>query len=316
MKNPIMEKFLVISEMGIGDALTLLPALKTLKSNYQNIKVDMIAPGLFPLRANIKDLVRILDFRNLAIASAHEKLNWLESQNYDGVWNTENEKSVWRQIFSEKKNPQWLSAPPHRTWPLKSVLELRLEHLREFFPDLKNYSQYQLPLTAEQKKNRIEFLSNFPEKQKLVAIQPGAKDSTKVWPAVKFRDLAIRLAQIPDVKILFFLTKQESEIFTPNFLNTHPNIIYITEPLNDLAPKLAACDLFIGNDSGFYHLAYAFGLPVVGIYRSRRNLKIWSYRSPRSQAIYFYLPTFIRKHWKKCISVQRLYNAAKSFLPN
>jgi heptosyltransferase-2 len=34
----------------------------------------------------------------------------------------------------------------------------------------------------------------------------------------------------------------------------------------DLPPLLAACDLFVGNDSGAMHVAAAVGLPVVAVF--------------------------------------------------
>ena len=75
--------------------------------------------------------------------------------------------------------------------------------------------------------------------------------------------------------------------------------------------KLAACDLLIGNDSGFYHLAFALGLPVVGIYRSLRGAQRWSYPSPRSRVVFSWMPRPFRQHWARWISVERVLRAAR-----
>ena len=274
----------------------------------------MLAPGLYSLRNNVKELVTILDHTEIEQLSDDEKLNWLRQNQYARIWNTQNEKSVWRTLLENNPNPLWISAPPHSTWPLRSVLALRAIHIRPLFPTFRDYSEYRLCLTSSQEKTKLDFLSQFPSSHNLIAIQPGAKDTTKIWPASKFRALAHKLTALPNTSVIFFLTEEERKMFSPELLGNSSDIKFVYEPLNILLPKLAACRLFIGNDSGFYHLSFALGLSVIGIFRSRRNLKKWSYRSTRSRAIYFYLPSPIRKHWHRYIPVQRLYKTSSAFL--
>jgi ADP-heptose:LPS heptosyltransferase len=307
------EKCLVISEVGLGDALTLLPPIHALKKDRPDVAVDMIAPGLVPLRENVKDVVRIMDPRPLAVKSDAEKLDWLRSGRYDAVWNTENERSDWRRILEKERNPRWISAPPHRDWPRRYVLELRMEQLRNLYPGLAECGPLVLEATPEQAREKAAFRSGFPKDEVLVAIQPGAKDKTKAWPPEKFVALARRLTALPDASVIFFLGPDERDGFE-RLTGDDPRILRIAEPLESLIPKLSACCLFVGNDSGFYHLAHALGLRTIGIYRSRRNMKVWSHRSDRSRAVCFYLPSPVRQYWKKCLSVNRVWKAAESML--
>jgi ADP-heptose:LPS heptosyltransferase len=307
------EKLLVISEIGLGDALTLLPALRALKSLRPDVSIHMLAPSLFPLRDNVRDVVLVLDSRILRIGSAGDQRDWLGGQGYDAVWNTENEHSSWRTILAEGGNPRWISAPPHRSWPHRQVLELRLEQLRSLYPEIGDSGDSRLELTPEQGGARDRFRSLFPPGEILVAMQPGAKDKTKVWPAEKFIALAGALARRPGTTVCFFLAPDDRTTFD-RLLPDIPGVHRFTESLEVLLPKLAACRLFIGNDSGFYHLAYALGLEVVGIYRSRRYRKVWSYPTPRSRGVYFYLPSPLRHHWKRCVSVGRVRKAAEGLL--
>lgn len=313
MAKNIAEKLLVISEKGIGDALTLLPVLRVLSAQYPHLEIYMLAPGFYPLAQNVKDVAEILDHHELEAMSLHHKHEWLKEQAFHWIWNTENERSVWRQIIADEKNPRWISAPPHRTWPRRSVLALRREQLQRLFPSLDHLAELQLTLTPTQEHERREFRARFPVEQRLIAIHPSANDPTKVWPAEKFRELAVTLAARPATAVVFFLDQPLLKIFTAEFLLRPGRLMVVTEPLHKAISKLAACHIFVGNDSGFYHLAFALGLRVVGIYRSRRNARVWGYRSPRSRAVYFYLPSFLRKYWGRYLLAKRVLRATLSF---
>lgn len=155
-----------------------------------------------------------------------------------------------------------------------------------------------------------DFISKYPEGTILISIQPMAKDRTKIWSIEKYIRTAERLSDLPSVQVLFFVDPKEIERLAQQLPAHRDTLQIVADPLPDAIVKLAACRLFIGNDSGFYHLAYALGLNVIGLYRSRRNMKIWSHPSDRSRPIWFFLPAFIRRHWRKFISVKRVYNTA------
>lgn len=78
---------------------------------------------------------------------------------------------------------------------------------------------------------------------------------------------------------------------------------------------LAACDLSIGNDSGFYHLAFALGLKTVAIHRSLRGARRWSYRSPRSRVVICWMPRQLARDWTRWVSVRRVLRAARRLVP-
>lgn len=309
------QKLLVISERGLGDAITLLPSLCALRERNPEIEIEMLAPGLYALAENLHETVRIIDHRPIVEMSADEKAGWLLSQGYGWVWNTENQKSAWRPVLEQAKNPHWISSLPHRKWPRRPVLEIRHQQLRELFPDLSQYREPQIPLLPAQKAIRDEFRAQFPKNRRLVAIHPGGADPQKVWMPEKFRQLAHSLIASGNTTVLFFIGALESQVFTPEFLPEQENLLRVSEPLTSLLPKLAASDLFIGNDSGFYHLAFALGLKTVGVYSRRKSAKVWAYTSSsRSKAVCFPLPKIFRRHWKEAISVDRVLKTALSAL--
>ena len=115
--------------------------------------------------------------------------------------------------------------------------------------------------------------------------------------------------------VLFFLSDTEALFREPGYLPDRPNMRSVSAPLEDVVPKLAACDLCIGNDSGFYHLAFALGLRVVGIHRSLRGAQRWAYRSPRSRVVISWMPRQLDQDWARWVSVQRVLRAVRRLVP-
>jgi ADP-heptose:LPS heptosyltransferase len=298
------DDFFVISEMGIGDGLTLLPALEALRAVRPGIRIRMLSPGLWPIRETIASFAELIDPRNFEGFTESERMDWLLRENFRWVWNTENERSSWRPVILKAKLEGWISSPPHRNWPRRSVLRVRRDQLRALFPEIKPEGFPRIELTPEQREASLRFREGFPEPI-LIAIHPGAKDTTKSWPQDKFIELALRLVRRADAAVLVFVGPGESGFSVPN----HPRIRRIALPLDEVLPALAVCGILIGNDSGFYHLAHALGMPAVALFRSQRNRRIWAYNSARSRSIWFYLPSPIRRHWHRFVSVDRVERA-------
>jgi ADP-heptose:LPS heptosyltransferase len=195
------------------------------------------------------------------------------------------------------------------------VLRVRFAQLRELFPGLTAPGHVGIPLLPAQDAARRAFRAGFPRDSRLVAIQPGAGDPKRSWSAEKFRALASALAERPRVTVLFFLSDTEAHFRAPGFLPDRVNMRSVSAGLEDVVPKLAACDLCIGNDSGFYHLAFALGLRVVGIHRSLRGAQRWSYRSPRSRVVISWMPRQLEPDWSRWVSVPRVLRAARRLAP-
>jgi len=309
-----MPGFLAIAERGIGDALTLLPSLRALRGARPELRIELLAPGLYPLAANVRETATILDHRPLADLSDVERLAWLEQRRSRWVWNTEGERGPWTQALRGVSNPNWCTAPPQRKWGGRHVLRVRSEQLRALFPELEARGEIGLVLTPAQEAARRAFRAEVPPGETLVAIQPGAAHPDRVWSADKFRALAGALAERSRVTVLLFLGDAETH-FGPGSLPYRANVRPVREPLDSAVAKLAACDLLIGNESGFYHLAFALGLKVVGVYRSLRGAQRWAYRSPRSRVVISWMPRPFRRDWTRWISVARVLRAARRMAP-
>ncbi|MBA3259205.1 MAG: glycosyltransferase family 9 protein [Gemmatimonadales bacterium] len=314
--NPLpAASFLAIAERGIGDALTLLPSLRALRAAHPALRIELLTPGLFPLAENLLSTATVLDHRPLAGLGTEARLAWLGERNFEWVWNTEGERGPWTAALQGSENPRWVNAPAQREWGSRQVLGVRLEQLRKLFPDLSGPGEPGLSLTPAQAAASRSFRSQFPRDSMLVAIQPGAGDLNRLWPAEKFRALALALAERPRLRVFLFLSDAGVFFPTPEISPELPNLHFVSEPLDAVVPKLAACDLCIGNDSGFYHLAFALGARVVGIHRSLRGARRWAYRSPRSRVVICWMPRQLRRDWTEWVSVRRVLGAARRLVP-
>jgi ADP-heptose:LPS heptosyltransferase len=307
--------FVAIAERGIGDALTLLPSLRALRAVRPELRIELLAPGLFPLARNLSDTAAVLDHRPLDGLGDEARLEWLRSRDAEWVWNTEGARGPWTAALRRADYPGWVNAPPQQAWGSRNVLRVRPAQLRRLFPELPTPKDPVLRLTPSQEPVRREFRSGFPRDSLLVAIQPGAGDPNRIWPAEKFRELAAALAGRPRVAVVFFLSDAEARFQAPGFLPDGENVRVVTAGLETVLPHLAACDLCISNDSGFYHLAFALGSRVVAIHRSVRGARRWAYRSPRSRAVICWMPHQLDRDWARWVSVPRVLGAARRLVP-
>ncbi|HJQ64816.1 MAG TPA: glycosyltransferase family 9 protein [Gemmatimonadales bacterium] len=303
--------FLAIAERGIGDALTMVPSLRALRAAHPELRVELLAPGLFPLAANLRDAATILDHRPLTGLSADQRLAWLRDRNTTWVWNTEAEAGAWSRALPLAGRPTWITAPTQRHWR-GQVVQVRFEQLRGLFPDLRTVGGMDLSLTADQETVRRGL--RMPGST-VIAIQPGAGAPGKLWPAEKFSELIIALTQRESVVVLLFLSGEEPQFSASGFLPVRDNLRLVQLPLADALPVLASADLFIGNDSGFAHLAFALGLRSVVIFRSLASARRWGHRGARARALFPYVPKPFRGEWSRWVSVRRVLRSVRRLLP-
>lgn len=95
----------------------------------------------------------------------------------------------------------------------------------------------------------------------LVAMHPGSGGERKNWPVERWLELATALAPRP---LLIFGGEADARVMAA-FHGAHlPHARFAENlPLPQAGALLAACDLYIGHDSGISHLAAAAGAPCL-----------------------------------------------------
>lgn len=113
-----------------------------------------------------------------------------------------------------------------------------------------------------------------------IAIHPGAGNTNKQWPAAHFGELIDQLTEEFDCSILLVGSKDEVDtstaLLTPDRVACGVMSIVGQTTLEQLAGLIAACDLFIGNDSGPHHLAACLGIPTIGVHSGIVDVHEWS----------------------------------------
>jgi lipopolysaccharide heptosyltransferase II len=287
-------KILVRATNWVGDAVMSIPALEAIRARWPEAETTILAGGHvaglyrgqgFAGRLAVMDAAalrgRIPAVERLAAELRRERfdLGIVLPNSFASAW------LVWRAGVAERVG----YARAGRSWLLTRAIELPragelpahesyfyLELLRRagWLPSLPEVREICLSVTAEAREQACEKLASVAGEEKRargprVALAPGAANSrAKCWPAERFAELADRLVAEFDAAVILFGTASEREVARRirTLMRHRPIDLAGQTTIGELPALLAACDLFVGNDSGAAHVAAAVGAPVVVIF--------------------------------------------------
>jgi ADP-heptose:LPS heptosyltransferase len=104
-----------------------------------------------------------------------------------------------------------------------------------------------------------------------LGIHPGSMawkgNESKRWPYERFVALATTQAARGRSVRFFLGPHEESEaVRAQRDFRGHERISIVSEPLAQAARRLAECEVFVGNDAGFSHLASGLGVKTLALY--------------------------------------------------
>jgi len=112
----------------------------------------------------------------------------------------------------------------------------------------------------------------------LIAIHPGSGGKSKCWPLERFFELVDTVQSVFSPTVVFFSGPAEDDVFKKRisrFASSRDNILHIQDTkLIHASAILCLCTLFIGNDSGFSHLASAVHCPTITLF-GPTDPKLW-----------------------------------------
>ncbi|HNQ88366.1 MAG TPA: glycosyltransferase family 9 protein [Verrucomicrobiota bacterium] len=119
-----------------------------------------------------------------------------------------------------------------------------------------------------------------------LALHPGSGSERKNWPENRWAELLQRLAGKPEIRLLLVGGEAEGSRIDRLAAMVPANRVETAchWPLPVLARRLAACDGFVGHDSGITHLAAAVGLPGLVLWGDSIEA-IWRPSSPRMRVL-------------------------------
>ena len=132
--------------------------------------------------------------------------------------------------------------------------------------------EYRLPVGEHDQRVAAELLgrSSAERSKPLVAINPVAKWATKLWSNAKFAELADRLIDEHNARIVFTGSQSDCEIIARigSLMKTEICNLAGETSLKTLAALYERSDVVIVTDTGPMHLAAAVGTPVVALFGS------------------------------------------------
>ena len=112
--------------------------------------------------------------------------------------------------------------------------------------------------------------AGYDQSMRLMALHPGSGGRMKCWPLERYFDVIERIQAAANVFVVMFTGEAEDEVTRKSvdaFTRTSRNRFHATNlDLLTGASLLTLSRLYIGNDSGFSHLAGLIGCPSVVLY--------------------------------------------------
>lgn len=172
--------------------------------------------------------------------------------------------------------------------------------------------------------NRAELiLTQYKNKGPLIALHPGAKDRFKQWPVECFVELG-RLLQKKLGATLFITGNKEEIPLTQKICKELPGCVNLASLLSikEMGAFLSKIDLFISNDTGVMHLAFAVNAPTLALFCPTDPFLCGPFGEYDKNRILKELPTCFPCIRKKCkepfcmlqFSAEELYNRAHNIL--
>jgi len=296
------KKILVICASGIGNTILFTPTLKALRENFPHAKITfLVTKQIFaePVRgSHLVDEIISLDGNlwqkiKTIINLRREKFDYSITAFPSNRW----QFNVFAFLAGAKsrithsyKVGKWrtLSFLQNKKIPAVEDLhdvEQNLNLLKSLGIKLPKDKQpiFHIDEKSREKAKRF-WKKNHLEGKFVVGIHPGSGgigQETKRWPKENFAELADKLIEKKETKILVFGGPEEKELKESiKALSRYKEDIHlINTPLKQTAALIEQCNLFISNDSGLMHIAVAVKSPkVIGIFGPTNHRRTAPYR--------------------------------------
>jgi len=315
-------KVLVYLFGSLGDTLVAIPALRAVRRHFQNAEIVLlqnVEPGNIVKASEVipENLVN----RYFNYSSNSDKISrfssflrlWrrLRDERFQAVIYLVISERPARAVFRDRfffrscgirkligfrpfsKDELY----PRDAWQRPALTEneaVRKLHRLEFdgvevLPD-EDLRQPLLKFSAEETEKTVRWLAGHRKKpdSRLIAIAPGCKTQANIWPLENFIDIGSRLIAGENCELIVVGGKAEHEMGEKMISAWGEGINAAGEfSVRESGALLAACDFYIGLDTGTTHLSAAVGTPCFAIYGERNNPGHW-YPLGSSHSIVFH----------------------------
>ncbi len=277
-------RFLLLMRLPLGDTLFVTPTIHALRKRYPGAQMTAVASGAnAPLLAHNPDLDDTLvlpfwgDWRGGGTLPA--QLRVLLQRHYDialcfntpGLGWLSYACGIRRQEFLNYLPFWWLLPHDFAAWNSCHAVELYATAARRLdIPPLERRTHVQVIPAEHAGIAGLLHQLRLNRAPLRIVMHPGsgAAPVQKRWPLSHFVEVGRTLAEQTGAHIIVAGGPAEQALATQLSRAIGPAAVSLAGrlQLRQSMALFAACDLFIGNDSGPLHLAAAVGTPAVGIY--------------------------------------------------
>lgn len=301
------KNILIVRTDRIGDVILTTPAIEAMRANFPNAKITVLVSGM------TRDLVNgnpyideiLTDDRQGRLKDVYgfwKLVALIRSRKFDVAF-----------IFHTKKRTNlfcFLAGIPERvgykdrhysfllTKGFEDRRHLGEQHEVQYCLDLlrKMGLQVQSPSTFLPKDPKAEewarawLKTNNPSGLKIVAIHPGASDSTKRWPSGCFMGLVDQLVEKHHCLVVVIGAGVAVDLACELRSQCSRPFIDLTgqTTISQIGSLLRRCHLLISNDSGPMHIGAAVGIYVIALFLRNQpgiNPERWKPYSPKGYVL-------------------------------
>ena len=285
------QKILIVRLSSLGDILHVVPALQSLRNAFPDAQIDwLVEKRMQFLLAAIPGIsgVLALDTQSLRLKPASPAawkellglLRRIRATRYDlaldfqGLIKTALLTRMSRAATTIGYGKDLVrERPAHRFYdrtinrPSQEISIVRLHQLLAHAAGGHPIAS-QSPLNASQEDWRaVESLLKVEQLSRYIIINPGGGWPTKRWKPAKYGALAARVQRELKLSVIVTTAPGEENLYR-EICNVCPESPprHFPVPFLQLIPLCLKALLFVGGDTGPFHLACALGTPVVGIF--------------------------------------------------
>ena len=282
------ERILIRAANWIGDAVMTLPAVRTVRENFPQARIDLLAqpwvadvfsasPHLDGIvlydkkgaHAGLSGMVRLA--RDLA--GARYDLAILLQNAFEAAFIARLARIPAIAGYRRDARSLLLTHGVSCTRQRKQVHQVAYYHL--LLDDLGlrlGPERLDLPLSPEQRDWARDFHAKHGAHRPVIGVNPGAAyGPAKRWPAERYGEVVAKaLRKHPEAVVYVFGTTDDRNAATEIRNAASGHIIDLTgrTTLSQAIALIALCDVFITNDSGLMHVAAALDRPLVAVFGS------------------------------------------------
>ena len=274
------QSFLIVSTTGLGDTLWATPAIRALRQTYPESLISILTSPLgYQVLEHNKNIDEFFVLNSSNLFSLLRYLPALKKRSFDAILFFHASQRFVLPLCALLEAPQIIGTSEiNKDLDFLLTKSLNNRHEHEITRRLEiakevgvRVGDYSLEMTTGKEElliiQRLLERHGIPSHIPLVGFHPGAKNTFKQWPPECFIEVGKRLTQHLGCQIL--VTGDHSEaLLILDIASKIPGAIPIAGELNlpSFTALLKKMMVFITNDTGPMHLAFAANTPTVAIF--------------------------------------------------